>query len=489
MEYSLLKKHQQKVNLISSKCLWILVAIHLLYAILFRSSIDNIIRAIVVTIFTLLFKLFKNNSKLKNLLHILPTLTMFTLATLYPTHLEMTIFCLVGGFIAAGMYFDSTLFKYVVVFGNVFGIICILGLNMELIIELNLLISVNITAFCMYFLSKWGENLIDASYKDALYNKDLVDKLEHTFSVINNTSISLDSNITDNNVNISQITDISSNLNNIITDVAKGATYQAQTISDINNMMEHIKTSIEDAYDVSSNTFNLSRESRCIIVDSTSYIDDLNKHATIMQEAIDSSTKRVELLVEQIKIAITYLSNIKNLSTQTNLLALNASIEAARAGTVGKGFAIVASEIKNLAMDSSNIATDVDEILKQINSTIELVSSEIIEIRNVSVLEQASTSSVTNAFDSINESFQNIDYNIDKNLSAVENIKTICLNTLEGLDNILTISSKNSNLVQQTLGITQTQSRAIEDITNSTSHIQKLNDSLRTLVSSDITSI
>ena len=63
-----------------------------------------------------------------------------------------------------------------------------------------------------------------------------------------------------------------------------------------------------------------------------------------------------------------FITTIKEISTQSRILAVNASIQANKAGEKGKGFSVIASEIKNLSLDSDKTIKDVMEIFKRINS-------------------------------------------------------------------------------------------------------------------------
>ena len=75
-----------------------------------------------------------------------------------------------------------------------------------------------------------------------------------------------------------------------------------------------------------------------------------------------------------------YLWNVylrKRVSTQTNLLGLNAAIEAARAGEVGKGFTVVASEIRKLSTSTSESIKQIDTVLKNINQSITIINDKV----------------------------------------------------------------------------------------------------------------
>ncbi|NHW59947.1 methyl-accepting chemotaxis protein, partial [Escherichia coli] len=73
---------------------------------------------------------------------------------------------------------------------------------------------------------------------------------------------------------------------------------------------------------------------------------------TTMDEISDSSNKIADII-----------NVINNIAFQTNILALNASVETARAGTHGRGFMVVANEVRNLAVDSAKAATEIEVLI------------------------------------------------------------------------------------------------------------------------------
>jgi len=125
---------------------------------------------------------------------------------------------------------------------------------------------------------------------------------------------------------------------------------------------------------------------------------------------MERSSGDIEKLRNEAKNIASILDVIMGVSTQTNLLALNAAIEAARAGEAGRGFAVVADEVRQLAQRTQDAATEIENMIENL---------------------QQGTSSVVS---SMEDSQQNSMQSVDKANLADEKMKTI-VGALQEVDN------------------------------------------------------
>ncbi len=88
-----------------------------------------------------------------------------------------------------------------------------------------------------------------------------------------------------------------------------------------------------------------------------------SNHLDVFNEEIDSTTANVKLINEKTK-------QLKGISSQQNILALNASIEAARAGTIGAGFTVVSKQMGDLAKQSAGIYQEIQDLAEKINVSV-----------------------------------------------------------------------------------------------------------------------
>jgi methyl-accepting chemotaxis protein len=150
------------------------------------------------------------------------------------------------------------------------------------------------------------------------------------------------------------------------TQQAAGAQEQAaavaQTVTTVNEVVQTSEQAAERAKavaEISQRSLEFSKSGRKVVDDSVQVM-------TTVREQVESSAEAILALAEQAQAIGEIIATVNDVAEQTNLLALNAAIEASRAGEHGKGFGVVASEVKALADQSKKATAQVRTILSEI---------------------------------------------------------------------------------------------------------------------------
>ncbi|MFB2518030.1 MULTISPECIES: methyl-accepting chemotaxis protein [unclassified Lysinibacillus] len=263
-------------------------------------------------------------------------------------------------------------------------------------------------------------------------------------------------------------------------ELASGTETQASTTGDLAETMTAFKRSIHETTQEGIELSEHSSHVQKLTVSGKSLMVQSTKQMAKINEIVLDSVKKVENLNEQSAEISKLVSVIDDISNQTNLLALNAAIEAARAGEHGKGFAVVADEVRKLAEQVQFSVTDIATIVQRIQG----------ETGNVTSALQTGYEEVkrgTAQLDETNETFEKIS---DAVGDMIVNISTISTNLNQlaqnsetinaSIDDMASISQESAAGVEQTTATVEETAATMDEIARSANQLAGMAEELNT---------
>ena len=184
------------------------------------------------------------------------------------------------------------------------------------------------------------------------------------------------------------------------------------------------------------------------------------------EDAVRQMADSVEQFVQSTTVITTMTREVREIADQTNLLALNAAIEAARAGEQGRGFAVVADEVRKLAEKSARSAGEIDAVTSQISRQSVAVRDAIHAGLDHLASSREAVGTVSAAIESANESVVAVGRGLDEIAVATENQRRASEAVVESIDAITATARENDSAVEST-------ARAARDMETLASQLQQ----------------
>jgi methyl-accepting chemotaxis protein len=273
------------------------------------------------------------------------------------------------------------------------------------------------------------------------------------------------------------------NISSSVGDIEKGITQQAEDAEHCLFQMAGLAKEINYIYERANDIQRISTETKDIVNNGITIMNDLGNKSKNTSEVTRTVIRSMEELQEQSNSITSIIKTINDIASQTNLLSLNASIEAARAGEAGRGFSVVADEIRKLAEQCSLSANQINEIIKQIHSKTDQTVNITKEADNIVNSQGETLVQSMDIFSKINEHVLHLTENIKQISNNIENIEHSKDDTLGSIESISSTLEETTAVASELLASANSQVESVAELNAATERLNldatNLHDSIQ----------
>lgn len=310
----------------------------------------------------------------------------------------------------------------------------------------------------------------------------MTENLRDMISGISSNSMQVAASAEQLNASADQSSKATETISTAIQEISSGTEVTTKKIESNSTSLQEVLLGVSRISESAALVSELSRQTTIEAEEGGRFVENNLKQMQFIHESVSQSNDVILLLSQRSKEIGEILSVINAIADQTNLLALNAAIEAARAGEHGKGFAVVADEVRKLAEQSQESTKNIAHLINIIQGDTEesvRIMSEVMQNAEsgVRVSEQSSKK-----FEQILSGTRSMTPQIEEVTATVQQITASIQEVSSAADEISALSQTNSSSTEEVAASTEEQLASMEEINSSAQALASMAEELTTLV-------
>ena len=293
----------------------------------------------------------------------------------------------------------------------------------------------------------------------AVLSKHVMDTLGNTKNLISSVqNTTKDVSLSSSNVGkVSNVINSSVDaISDAIAEINSGVSHEADEAEECLSKMDALSGKILRTGDKISEVERLADSTKQMVQDGSDSMEQLIQQSHETFNITSTVNEKVDKLIEHSIQIEEFVNNINDIADQTTLLSLNASIEAARAGQMGRGFTVVAEEIKKLSENSMESAKSIEDLVKQIHLMTDDAKAATSQAQGIVKNQQEMVGTTKQMFLDMNQVIEQLLENMKMVANEIESMDIDRADTLNSIKNI-------SDVIEETLASTHLVSERIRE--------------------------